>query len=37
MIYKFNPILKTTIWGGDKIATFKNIATDWKTQGRMTP
>lgn len=28
MIYKFNPILKSTIWGGDKIAAFKNIATD---------
>ena len=28
MIYKFNPILKSTIWGGDKIAAFKNIAAD---------
>ena len=28
MIYKFNPILKSTIWGGDKIAAFKNIVAD---------
>lgn len=25
MIYKFNPILKTTLWGGDRIASFKSI------------
>ena len=25
MIYKFNPILKQTIWGGEKILRFKNI------------
>lgn len=28
MIYKFNPILKPTIWGGEKIASFKDITTD---------
>ncbi len=27
MIYKFNPILKQTIWGGDKICRFKGIET----------
>ncbi len=25
---KFNPILKTVVWGGEKIAPFKGIATD---------
>ena len=25
MIYQFQPILKQTLWGGDKIATLKNI------------
>ena len=25
MIYTFDPILKTTIWGGDRIASFKEI------------
>lgn len=28
MIYKFTPILKQTIWGGDRIASFKRIDTD---------
>lgn len=28
MIYKFHPIFKTTIWGGEKIAPFKHISTD---------
>lgn len=28
MIFKFTPILKQTIWGGDKIASFKCIDTD---------
>lgn len=28
MIYKFQPILKSTIWGGEKIASFKNIAAE---------
>lgn len=27
MIYKFRPIFKTTIWGGEKIAPFKHIET----------
>lgn len=30
---KFAPILKSLIWGGDKIASFKNIATDQKNIG----
>ena len=25
---KFDPILKTKVWGGEKIAKFKNITTD---------
>ena len=25
---KFNPILKSTIWGGQKIITFKHLATE---------
>lgn len=28
MIYKFHPIFKSTIWGGEKIAPFKHIDTD---------
>lgn len=28
MMWKFNPILKTTIWGGSRIAGFKHIDTD---------
>ena len=28
MIWKFNPILKKTIWGGDRIAEYKGIETD---------
>lgn len=28
MIYKFHPIFKSTIWGGEKIAPFKQIHTD---------
>lgn len=27
-MYKFKPILKTLVWGGDKIAPFKGITTD---------
>ena len=27
-MWKFKPILKTTIWGGDRIAPFKGIQTD---------
>ena len=27
-MYKFTPILKNTIWGGTKIAPFKNIQTN---------
>lgn len=33
MIYKFNPILKQTIWGGNKIASFKNIDTEMSNIG----
>lgn len=25
---KFNPILKSTIWGGEKIIPFKHLATE---------
>lgn len=28
MIYKFHPIFKSTIWGGEKIAPFKNVETE---------
>ena len=27
-MYKFQPILKSLIWGGEKIAPYKGIATD---------
>ena len=27
-MYKFQPILKSLIWGGEKIAPYKQIATD---------
>ncbi len=27
-MYKFEPILKSTIWGGEKIAKYKSLATD---------
>ena len=27
-MYKFQPILKSLIWGGEKIAPYKEIATD---------
>ncbi|MGL4332746.1 MAG: type I phosphomannose isomerase catalytic subunit [Bacteroidales bacterium] len=30
---KFEPILKSLIWGGDKIASFKNVETDQKNIG----
>ncbi|MGL5318797.1 MAG: type I phosphomannose isomerase catalytic subunit, partial [Bacteroidales bacterium] len=30
---KFAPILKSLIWGGDKIASFKNVETDQKNIG----
>lgn len=30
---KFNPILKSVIWGGNRIATFKNISTALTTIG----
>ncbi|MGL5786562.1 MAG: type I phosphomannose isomerase catalytic subunit [Bacteroidales bacterium] len=30
---KFAPIFKTLIWGGDKIASFKNVTTDQKNIG----
>ena len=33
MYYKFNPILKNTIWGGTKIAPFKNIQTSLRKIG----
>ncbi len=33
MIFQFNPILKSLIWGGEKIAPFKGITTDQKKIG----
>lgn len=33
MIYKFKPILKSTIWGGERIASFKGIITDIESIG----
>ena len=33
MHYKFTPILKSTIWGGTKIAPFKNIQTSLRKIG----
>ncbi len=32
-MYKFRPILKSTIWGGEKIAPYKQIATDQRQIG----
>ena len=32
-MYKFSPILKNTIWGGTKIAPFKNIQTQLRKVG----
>lgn len=32
-IYRFRPILKTIVWGGDKIKNFKNIVTDQENIG----
>ena len=32
-MYKFRPILKSLIWGGEKIAPYKGIATDMKAIG----
>ncbi len=33
MIWKFLPILKSTIWGGSRIADYKNIKTESETIG----
>lgn len=32
-MYKFQPILKTIIWGGEKIVPYKQIVSDQKTVG----
>ena len=32
-MWKFEPILKTTIWGGDHIAPFKGLVTDLSCVG----
>ena len=32
-MYKFRPILKSLIWGGEKIAPYKGIETDMKAIG----
>lgn len=33
MILKFKPLLKTTIWGGDKIVRFKHLESEQKNVG----
>ena len=33
MMWKFDPILKTTIWGGSRIADYKDILTDQENIG----
>ena len=33
MIYRFEPILKSTIWGGERIASFKGLEVEDKTVG----
>ena len=32
-MYKFKPILKTIIWGGEKIVHYKQIMTDQHSIG----
>ncbi|MDE7115009.1 MAG: mannose-6-phosphate isomerase, partial [Muribaculaceae bacterium] len=32
-MWKFNPILKSTIWGGERIAPYKGITTDLEKVG----
>ena len=32
-MYKFQPILKSLIWGGDKIAPYKQIETSQQQVG----
>ena len=32
-MYKFNPILKTIIWGGEKIVPYKQLVSDQKSVG----
>ena len=32
-MYKFQPILKSLIWGGEKIAPYKGIASDQRNIG----
>ena len=32
-MFKFNPILKTIIWGGEKIVPYKNLVSDQKSVG----
>lgn len=32
-MYKFKPILKTTIWGGEKIVPYKQLSSDQKSVG----
>ena len=36
-MYKFQPILKSLIWGGEKIAPYKGIATDQRNIGPSSP
>ena len=32
-LFKFEPLLKQTIWGGDKIVTFKHLESDLDSVG----
>lgn len=32
-MFKFNPLLKSTLWGGEKIVPFKHLASDQKQVG----
>ena len=32
-LFKFEPLLKQTIWGGDKIVTFKHLQSDLENVG----
>jgi mannose-6-phosphate isomerase len=32
-MYKFKPILKSMLWGGDKIIPYKGIVSDAKSVG----
>ena len=35
MFLKFKPLLKSTLWGGDKIASFKHLSTNLHQVGEI--